>query len=120
MKKPLAKKTHAPKRRRRVHHPNPTHTMPPGALNDITETMAGMALVDMVRKMGISPIQVLLTVRSLAGNKRPTSSSNCSCNGECLCHTGVQLCSVPCPPDCPSIGTRFDGCHRCDCGKKDN
>jgi hypothetical protein len=110
MKKPTTKKPHKPKARRRVRHPNPAFPGTPGDLGDITETMAGMALVDMMRKMGISPIRVLLTVRSLAGNKRPTSSVtssiNCVCQEECLCHTG----------DCPNVGTRLDGCHRCDCG----
>jgi hypothetical protein len=120
MKKPTPKKPHAPKRRRRMRHPNPAFPATPGVLNDIVETVAGMALVDMVRKMGISPTQVLLTVRALAANKRPTSSAGCICGGECLCHTGVQIAAVPCPPDCPSIGTRLDGCHRCGCGNKEH
>lgn len=84
-------------------------------LNDIVETMAGMALVDMARKAGISPTKILLVIRALSGNKPPSASGGCACSGECPCHTGVQLLAVPCPPDCPSAGKRFDGCHRCDC-----
>ena len=38
-----------------------------------------------------------------------------ACDGTCLCHHVGPLGGVPCPPDCPSIGTRLDGCHRCDC-----
>lgn len=117
MKKTPIKKPHAPKRRRSARHPNPAHTMPPGVLGDIAETVAGMALVDMVRKMGISPVQVLLTVRALAGNKRPTSSTDCPCGGECLCHTGIPLAAVPCPPGCPGISNWLDACHRCDCSQ---
>lgn len=41
--------------------------------------------------------------------------ADCHCAGSCPCHTGVQITGVPCPPDCPNYGKRFDGCHRCDC-----
>jgi hypothetical protein len=36
----------------------------------------------------------------------------------CICHTFGQvppLGAPSCPPDCPTAGSRFDGCHACDC-----
>jgi hypothetical protein len=32
----------------------------------------------------------------------------------CECHMWVFV-SISCPPDCPEIAGRFDGCHDCDC-----
>lgn len=54
------------------------------------------------------------------GLKKPrthTPASRCVCGGQCPCHSGVQIAAVSCPPNCPNAGARFDGCHRCDCGK---
>jgi hypothetical protein len=64
-------------------------------------------------------LELLLRV-PLAAFGPPLSQAGlaCVCGGACLCHTGVQIAAVSCPPGCPSIGTRFDGCHRCDCGAK--
>lgn len=116
MSKTTPKKPHAPKRRRRVRRSIPGVWGVGNELDNILETLAGMALLDMVRKAGFRPSQILLTINMLAKNKPPTTSAKCVCGGECLCHTGVQIAAVPCPPGCPNIGTRLDGCHRCDCG----
>jgi hypothetical protein len=45
------------------------------------------------------------------------AASDCVCKGDCLCHTGMQIAGVPCPPECPNAGKFLDGCHRCDCGE---
>ena len=117
-KTPAKKKPPAPKRRRRVRHPNPkVPTSGPWfpAVDDMVETTVGMVLVEMIRKVGIKPTHILTALNLLTQTKE--SNTACACGGECLCHCGIQIAAVPCPPDCPNIGTRFDGCHRCDCGK---
>lgn len=103
------------KRRRR-------NRLPPGFIlqneaENIAETIAGMALVDMLRKAGIRPTMILAGVSAaLRGvGLKPDPDSKCACKGTCACHTGIQIAAVPCPPGCPNAGTRFDGCHRCDC-----
>ena len=55
-----------------------------------------------------------------SAKKAEPKRQECVCKGACPCHTGIQLLGVPCPPDCPNVGTRFDGCHRCDCGNKEH
>lgn len=42
----------------------------------------------------------------------------CVCNGACTCHATGPLGGVACPLDCPNQGSRFDGCHRCDCASQ--
>lgn len=123
MKKTDPKKPHAPKARRRYRHPTYKGPITNRELEDILETLAAMSyrsefLVDMAKRMGVRPSQLLLTIRDLMGGKPPASTKKCVCRGACLCHTGVQIAAVPCPPGCPNAGTRFDGCHRCDCSKK--
>lgn len=128
MNKPRTKKPHAPKRRRRpTHHRNPPkytgrmkETDLRKQLEEVAEQLAGMTLVGMLRNMSIRPSSVLAALNRLAGmegTERLDAFKNCACRGECLCHSGVQIAAVPCPSDCPNAGTRFDGCHRCDCGK---
>jgi hypothetical protein len=46
-----------------------------------------------------------------AANK--IAAGECACKGECFCHLGFG--GETCPRNCPNFGTRFDGCHRCDC-----
>lgn len=92
-----------------------------GHLDEITEQLAGMTLIQMLRGAGIRPTAILAAINRVAGvegAERKKAYQSCACHGECLCHSGVQIAAVPCPPDCPNAGTRFDGCHRCDCAPK--
>lgn len=62
--------------------------------------------------------------RKILGPIKPGSTLKlveveCVCGGNCLCHTGMQIAGIPCPPDCKNSGNRFDGCHRCDCASED-
>lgn len=94
MRKPKPEKPHAPKSRRRYRAGKQAIGVP-------EETIWSIAAKTLLKTIKRAPVAA--------------AWAKCICGGQCPCHTGVQLLAVPCPPNCPNIGTRFDGCHRCDC-----
>jgi hypothetical protein len=88
------------KRRRRLRR-NPAAQMDPDVL---LSALTGEMPPEMHLLLGIAHLASL----------RKSKQTDCACKGECLCHTGMQILGVPCPPDCKNFGNHFDGCHRCD------
>jgi hypothetical protein len=61
-----------------------------------------------------------MVVESMRGGRfvpvvAPQGLTDCKCQGKCQCHSLGPLGGKSCPPTCKQLGTRFDGCHDCDC-----
>jgi hypothetical protein len=66
--------------------------------------------------LGSGALAKLVTVFGFQHIADKTKPEECAaCQGNCLCHHIGALGGVPCPSDCKYLGTRLDGCHRCDC-----
>lgn len=105
-RKPAEKK----RKQRRGHRKNPAHgqALPPRVKENamVTFLMGGL--------------RGLISAGYVDMSKATLAKVDCVCEGECLCHTGLQIAGVPCPPDCPNHGKVLDGCHRCDCAQSAN
>lgn len=89
---PKKKKQQARKKRRAV----PRHHVRPETFFELASAM----LLGYVLEAGFIPY--------------PLGVPGCTC----ICHTFGQVTPLGaplCPPDCPTRGSRFDGCHACDC-----
>lgn len=79
-------------------------------MQGVVDAALGFMFVEALRKSGLR--------EAVLEHLFPNTEAHpelCVCKGECACHHGLQIAGVPCPPECPNHGKRFDGCHRCDC-----